>query len=505
MARFLITLDSGVHADESAAQSAITAAGASIIKTYAFALTFEVEATAEQISSITGLLDHIDAATTTSVSVQMANQDHLITLAVGSSDEATSYNPQSTGAGSHIYLVDTGLYAEHEQFTGRNINYLYSNFDGDFTDESGHGTAVASVIVGNTQGVSKDATLHVIKLFDTGTGDITIGEILNALDAVLTHHQANDPSKAKVVCLPWVTPQNNFIDSKITELNTNNLVVVAAAGNDGQDVNNYSPAGVESVITVGSHNAQFEVSSFTNVPWTNPATPYYNNYGAALDIFAVGVDVSCAVIGDVDSYGLVSGTSVSSGIVAGVAAQWAAKYSTKTSSELKDIILQEGHLPAVGKLNIDPSLPIATANLYRSIITVDLVGDASIGNLPSGRVMNVELGQSLTKDLELNLSGGTEFSTLEFAPLPPWLTLDMSTGVLTANTVGLDASLAPGIYLFGIKATVNGKVQVEEYSVGLYANDPSELEQASQFYYDTETANYDEVISYQVAPNVSKF
>jgi hypothetical protein len=313
MARYLITLDSGVHADNVAAQAAITASGAAVIKSYAFSLTFEIESTVEQLAAIGGVTESIEKNTPTTVSVQELNQNHLTNLAASSviGEAPLGYTPQNAGAGGHVYLVDTGLYAEHEQFVGRTINNLYSNFGSDFSDNAGHGTAVASVIVGNTQGVSKDATLHVVKLFDTATGSITVGEIVDALDEVLAHHLGASPSQVKVVCLPWTTAQNNFLDNKITEMNATNLVVVAAAGNDGVDVNTVSPAGVEVVLTVGSYNQDYAVTSFTNVPWTDPATPYSNNYGAALDIFALGVNVSCAANSATDAYGLFSGTSIS--------------------------------------------------------------------------------------------------------------------------------------------------------------------------------------------------
>ncbi len=501
MARYLITLDSGVHANNEAAVSAITASGAAVVKTYAFSLTYEVEATAEQVASIAGLLESLEKNTTTTVSVHAANQDHLSFLATSTLTSATAYTPKSSGTGGHVYLVDTGLYAAHEQFAGRTINNLYSNFGADFADNAGHGTAVASVIIGNTQGVSKNATLHVVKLFDAVTGNVTVGEILDALDAVLVHHQANNPSLVKVVCLPWTTPQNNFLDNKITEMNSSNLVVVAAAGNDGVDVNTVSPAGVEVVLTVGAVNQDYLVSSFTNVPWTSPTTPYFNNYGAALDVFTLGVDVSCAGKNATDEYILISGTSISAGIAAGAVVQWALNYPSKTASEIKNTVLQEGHLAGTSLLAFEEGSPVETSNIFRSILTTALVGDNSIGNLPSGKILDVQLGQSATLDLELDLANVTELSVLDFAPMPPWASIDFATGMLTVNTAGIDASLAPGIYFFGVKGSIDGKTKVEEYSIGLYNTSVSELDSASQYYYDTETASYDEVISYQVAPN----
>jgi hypothetical protein len=128
-----------------------------------------------------------------------------------------------------------------------------------------------------------------------------------------------------------------------------------------------------------------------------------------------------------------------------------------------------------------------------------MVNQAAISNLPSGRVLNVQLGNTATKDLELNLTGATDFAILSFAPIPPWASIDLSTGILSVDVTSGDTSLAPGVYLFGIKGTVEGKVTVEEYSIGIYNTLISELEEATQYYYDEDTNSYDQVIAYNVA------
>jgi hypothetical protein len=217
-------------------------------------------------------------------------------------------------------------------------------------------------------------------------------------------------------------------------------------------------------------------------------------------VFALGVNVSCAATTSDNAYGLFSGTSISSGLVAGAAVQWINKLPTKTSVEIKDIILQEGHLLGMNVLTFDEGSTISTSSVNRSVLTVALAGQITLGNLPSGRILNVQLGQSATKDLELNLANGEDFSILNFAPMPPWAALDTATGILSVDTSEVDPSRAPGSYLFGIKGTISGKTVVEEYSIGLYNTSESELEESSQYYYDSDTDSYDEVVSYQVAP-----
>ena len=312
--KYLVALDPNLYADNAAAVAAITATGSGIVNNYAFNLTFEIEATAEQFNSLAGVIMSQESGISVNVKLQIANTDHL-RYCTGTAEEPQPWNPITTGAGEYVYLVDTGVRKSHEEFTEADIVDLWSNFTNDpsiqvYDDEAGHGTAVASLIVGLRQGTAKNATLYNLKLFNENNGNITIGEIINGLNAVLYHHNGNLLSKTKIVCLPWVIPQNNFVDAKINEMNENNLIVVCAAGNDGADVNLYSPAGVTNAITCGAYDRNYNVSSLTNAPWGSTGTTGFVNYGAELDIFALGVDIDVAAITGTNDYDTLSGTSL---------------------------------------------------------------------------------------------------------------------------------------------------------------------------------------------------
>ena len=503
--KYLIALDPNLYADNAAAVAAVTATGASIVNNYAFNLTFEIEATTEQFNSLTGVLMSEESGTSVNVKLQVANTDHL-KYCTGTVEDPRPWLPISTGAGEYVYLVDTGIKKSHQEFAAADIVDLWTNFDNnpliaDFDDEAGHGTAVASLIVGWGQGTAKNATLYNLKLFNENDGDITIGEIIRGLNAVLYHHNGNLLSKTKTVCLPWVIPQNNFVDAKINEMNENNLIVVCAAGNNGADVNLYSPAGVVNAVTVGVYDRNYNVSSFTNAPWGGAATTGFVNYGAELDIFALGVDVDVALITGDTNYGTVSGTSLGAGIVSGIATHYTSRYPTKTAKQIKDIILQEGNFVGAGHLNFDDSNPSVNYNLVnRSIITTDNSDSAQLATVPSGRLLNVQVGASATADIGLNLTA-TDVATLDFAPTPPFITFNTSTGIVSVDATNLGAGVqVPGVYVFAVKGRINNNVVVEEYSVGLYATSEAELDSSSQYYYDADAADYDLVVSYQVAP-----
>jgi len=356
---------------------------------------------------------------------------------------------------------------------------------------------------GETYKVSSPQIAAHLKLFNQNSGNITIGESINALNAVLYHHNGNLLSKAKTVCLPWVIPQNNFVDAKINEMNENNLIVVCAAGNDGADINTYSPAGVVNAITVGAYDRNYNVSSFTNAPWGGAATTGFVNYGAELDIFALGVDVDVASISDPSNYETVSGTSLSTGVVAGISTHYTSRYPTKTAKEIKDIILQEGHFLGSSKLVFDSSDANVNYNLVnKSIITTDNTDTAQVATTPSGRLLNVQVGASATANIGLN-PDATEVETLDFAPTPPFISFDASTGIVSVTATGLDPTVqVPGVYVFAIKGKINTNIVVEEYSVGLYTTSEDELTSSSQYYYDADANEYDLVVSYQVSPNL---
>lgn len=516
MARYLVSMNS---ADDTAAQSAITTAGASVVSTLGFNLTYEIEATEAQKDAIVGVTASQDASESVTLTVQAG-----ATFATGHLDRCIHssgerpWNPARTGGGKFVYLVDTGITQAHAEFEGRQIQNLWTNFSdndaiSDYGDEAGHGTAVASMIIGKNIGSAKDCILQNVKLFNTNGGSVTVGDIINSLSAVLVHHKANTQSDVKSVCLPWTIPTNAFVDAKILEMNASNLVVVAAAGNDGVDVNTKSPAGVDQIVTVGSFNSDEQVTTFTNAPYSSSNS--FVNYGAELDIFAYGVGVDVADFSNVSNYVSSTGTSLSAGLVAGITTHYVERNTASTSSEIKEEMLMSGHASGIFNLTFDNSDPnVDYSGVYKSAITTKNVDSRVLTTVLSGRIANVKYGDAAsTVDLGLN-ANATNKKVLDFAPLPPWITIDLATGIVTidsSNSTNCPADRSPGIYLFAIRGSVPGTgsdttaaTMVEEYSVGLYTTNVSELDidqNPKTFYYDTDDTSYDEVVNYESAYN----
>lgn len=499
MSKYLVALSTETYSDQTAAEAAIEAAGAELLRAFSFGFMFEIEATADQLAAIEG----VDLSETSDTVVQAKSAvayttSHLDALhALG---QSVPWNPQQTGTGQTVYLVDTGVKHFHPEFMSAIIVDLHSNFTtdediSDFDDEAGHGTAVGSLIVGENIGVAPGAKLVNVKLFNTSQGDITVGEIIAAFDAIAADH-SDTPTVAKTICLPWTISKNNFVDAKIGELNGTNLVVVAAAGNDGVDVDSKSPGGVNTIITTGSININGEITSFTNLPASSGETESsVNNYGAEVDIFAVSADISVATLDD--SYVAASGTSLAAGIVAGAVALFAERDSTLTATQLKDTLIAEGKI-AGGAIVVDESLDVDYSTVNKSIVTADAVGAGQLAEKQSGRIANVKNGVVTTVDIGLN-PNATAVDQLSFAPMPTWMSMNDS-GEIVVNP-DLTADQVPAAYIFAIKGTVGDELIVEEYSIGVYAEVAEELDDSTpNYYYDDETDSYDEVVNYQVAP-----
>lgn len=496
MAKYIVAFDSTAFSTPSGAIVAIANSGATLVTQYSIPYTYEIEATADQLSALEHVLHSepsdvaVGAELQTITNVQWKYLSNSLSAQWGE----TTFRPKFKGNGVTVYLVDTGLQYSHSEFLGADVNFLYSINEDGGADFSGHGTAVGSLIVGQNIGVAKDATLQVVKIFNEDAGVTTLGDIIGGLDAVYTHHMSNGSSNTKVVCLPWTINKSNLVDAKIRELNDSNLVVVAAAGNQNTDVANYTPAGVQEIITVGSIDAIGNISEFTNLPFGNSTTGM-TNYGAEVDIFTIGVNVDYASNSPDEEIMQGQGTSLSAGIVAGGVASYINKHPSFTSAQIKSTVVAEGSVAGKSKIRLGDGVTGVDLNeMNLSLLVLDAENASDLTNYPSGKLLSVQLGATDSLNLGFNAES-TDREVLSFSPLPPFVTLDLATGDLSVDTSSLDASMAPGMYLFAIRGKIGTVVSVEEYGIGVYANNVSELDDATNYYYDTDTASYDAVES----------
>jgi serine protease len=213
-----------------------------------------------------------------------------------------TYVYDQTGAGVHAYVIDTGLRASHADFTGRVGNGFTAINDGNGTNDcNGHGTHVAGTIAGTTWGVAKGAIVHPVRVFGCSGGSAW-STIIAGIDWVAANRQL--PAVAN---LSLGGGANASVDTAVNNLIARGVTAVVAAGNNNANACGYSPARVRNAITVGSTER-------------NDARSSFSNYGACLDVFAPGGGITSAWYTSDTATNTISGTSMASPHVAGVAA-----------------------------------------------------------------------------------------------------------------------------------------------------------------------------------------
>ncbi len=117
---------------------------------------------------------------------------------------------------------------------------------------------------------------------------------------------AKSRTAASVISMSLGGPKSDAFNNAIEAAFQAGVLTVVAAGNDNDDANTTSPASAPNAITVGA------------IDVTNTRA-WFSNYGAALDVFAPGVDVLSTWIGpNNNETETISGTSMATPHVAGL-------------------------------------------------------------------------------------------------------------------------------------------------------------------------------------------
>lgn len=230
------------------------------------------------------------------------------------------FNYYQTGAGVHVYVVDSGIALLTSEFPNRGLSYSEPGLD-PWQGCSDHGTEVASVAVGQTQGVAPGATLHSVRVHDS-TCELTHWQINAGLDWIAENAEypavVNISKSVDPAIFGWPN-----VDDAVRNLVSRGIVVVVSAGNDTTDACDQSPARVSEAITVAATDSYDNRASFSN-------------YGSCVDLFAPGVAVSAMPRSGFPAPA--SGTSLSAPMVAGVAALIFSESPSRSRSTVERIL-----------------------------------------------------------------------------------------------------------------------------------------------------------------------
>lgn len=213
------------------------------------------------------------------------------------------FNPRGDGTGAHVYVIDSGIRATHNDFGNRasiaTDTCRDDNDDG--VDCNGHGTHCAGTIGGTAHGVAKNATLYGVRVLNC-QGSGYKSDTIAGMNWVKANR--NNPA---VVSMSLGGSTSTAQDDAVAELDASGVVVVVSAGNSDADACNQSPARAEKAFTVGATDG-------------TDSRAYYSNYGSCVDIFAPGSSITSAGISSDSATAIKSGTSMATPHVSGAAA-----------------------------------------------------------------------------------------------------------------------------------------------------------------------------------------
>ena len=224
-----------------------------------------------------------------------------------------------------VAVLDTGIDYTHPDLKNRVLvdkGYNFINNNNDVLDDNGHGTHVSGIIAAeanNKVGIAGitgnlDVKIIPIKVLDeNGEGDaegIARG-IVYAVDR-----------GADIINLSFGTKyKNKLISEAINYAKNKGVFVVAAAGNENENSDNFSPAG-DGAFTVAAMNYNYKKA-------------YFSDYGSSVKVAAPGVKILSTVPGGYEAW---DGTSMSAPVVSGVAAMLKAENPELSPNQIEDIL-----------------------------------------------------------------------------------------------------------------------------------------------------------------------
>lgn len=212
--------------------------------------------------------------------------------------------------GSNVaWVLDTGIDLDHPDLNvdaSRGFNAFTSGRDAKTLDDGhGHGSHVAGTIAALNNdigviGVAAGATVIPVKVLDS-RGSGSYSGVIAGVDFV-----GANGSNGDVANMSLGGPTSQALDDAVLAASQNGIKFALAAGNDGDDSNNHSPARVNgaNIVTISAMDS--------NDNWA-----YFSNYGnPPVDYAAPGVSVTSTWKDG--GYNTISGTSMASPHAAGV-------------------------------------------------------------------------------------------------------------------------------------------------------------------------------------------
>ena len=319
-----------------------------ILGEYPFIRAFAITSSTAEIFNLAQItwIDYISSVTTASVLINEARK--IIKV-----DEM--HKQGYLGDGVCVAVIDTGCYPHLDFVLGKNRVVKFVDLINDreeMYDDNGHGTFVSGVLAGSGfssagkyAGIAPACDLIVIKALNS-EGQTQAFKVLDAMQWVFENRVRYN---IRVVCMSFgSTPlaKNDPLSLGASSLWDVGIVVVGAVGNDGPKEGSVkSPGSCSKIITVGCADTtgdKIEIADFSS------RGPIFDIIKP--DLVAPGVKIT-SLANNSKLFTQMSGTSVSTPFVAGVATLLIQQSPFLTPNQVKSMIMY-----SADKLPFDPNI-----------------------------------------------------------------------------------------------------------------------------------------------------
>jgi subtilisin family serine protease len=380
-----------------------------------------------------------------------------------------AWDTETGSSGMVVAIIDSGLDRVHPDISGNlwtnagetnnglddDGNGLIDDLNGwDFGDDdnnvahgcpdSGHGTHVAGIVAaaGNNgigvAGVNWDAQLMPLKV----SADSIAGCFIDSLDVAAAITYATNKS-AKVINMSLGGPHSVAVETAANAAQTAGVVLVAAAGNEtNSDPSGSYPAALASVIGVAATDRK-------------DARASYSNFGSWVSLAAPGTAIRSTLPIAEGSYGFLSGTSMASPVVAGIAALVRSQYPALNPAEVEARLLAS--CESIGSSGVGAG----RVNAVRALLNLTAIsptqapaGQAFTATL-TGVALHSGVSFRLTKTGVSNVVGTSVNVTAQNSATCSFNVPAASTGVYNVQVVigNTIITLPNAITIFGLNIT----------------------------------------------------
>lgn len=278
-----------------------------------------------------------------------------------------TYWPIGDASGVDVYILDSGINYHHQEFEYR-AKYAGLDPTDDINSQNpdsttvrqygndchGHGTHVASLCGGKTYGAAKKVTLYSIRVLGCNNAGPWGGVLTGIEHAVTMSERSNRPS---IMSMSFSGNHYVVVNDAVTNAINKGMHAIMAAGNGGRDACSRSPASTQRGIAVGG------TKQGDGLYLLGPGT----NSGRCVDIFApgeriLGADWTCN-----NCSKFLSGTSMSTPLVSGLAAILLGREPLLSPDRLKSKLIEESIKDAINYNGMLEKLKAVTPNRLATI------------------------------------------------------------------------------------------------------------------------------------------